>query len=150
MNLPSVIELGESGSGSIQTSQDGMLGREVELKWLAQGLRSYQEAEAKAAAALRELGATLKASATAPKLKTLQLFKDLGLDEEEDELELNIMEEIASLVKNADGPAGDQVKYEHAVGSMVKRWKLFVALYDLGEQEPTHEMVKLFVGFMYT
>ena len=50
MNLPSVIELGESGSGSIQTSQDGMLGREVELKWLAQGLRSYQEAEAKAAA----------------------------------------------------------------------------------------------------
>ena len=48
------------------------------------------------------------------------------------------------------GPAGDQVKYEHAVGSMVKRWKLFVALYDLGEQEPTHEMVKLFVGFMYT
>ena len=62
------------------------------------------KAEAKAAAALRELGATLKASATAPKLKTLQLFKDLGLDEEEDELELNIMEEIASLVKNADGP----------------------------------------------
>ena len=108
------------------------------------------KAEAKAAAALRELGATLKASATAPKLKTLQLFKDLGLDEEEDELELNIMEEIASLVKNADGPAGDRVKYEHAVGSMVKRWKLFVALYDLGEQEPTHEMVKLFVGFMYT
>ena len=49
------------------------------------------KAEAKAAAALRELGATLKASATAPKLKTLQLFKDLGLDEEEDELELNIM-----------------------------------------------------------
>ena len=42
------------------------------------------------------------------------------------------------------------MKYEHAVGSMVKRWKLFVALYDLGEQEPTHEMVKLFVGFMYT
>ena len=34
---------------------------------------------------------------------------------------------------------------------MVKRrWKLFLALYDLGEQEPTHEMVKLFVGFMYT
>ena len=62
------------------------------------------KAEAKAAAALRELGATLKASVTAPKLKTLQLFKDLGLDEEEDELELNIMEEIASLVKNADGP----------------------------------------------
>ena len=40
------------------------------------------KAEAKAAAALRELGATLKASATAPKLHTLQLFKDLGLDEE--------------------------------------------------------------------
>ena len=62
------------------------------------------KAEANAAAALRELGATLKASATAPKLNTLQLLKDLGLDEEEDELELNIMEEIASLVKNADGP----------------------------------------------
>jgi len=49
MQLPSVIELGESGAGSIQTSQDGLLGREIELKWLAQGLRSYQEAEKKAA-----------------------------------------------------------------------------------------------------
>ena len=42
------------------------------------------KAEAKAAAALRELGATLKASATASKLNTLQLYKDLGLDEEEE------------------------------------------------------------------
>lgn len=48
MKLPDVIELGESGAGSVQTSQDGMLSREVELKWLASGLRSYQEAEKKA------------------------------------------------------------------------------------------------------
>ena len=54
------------------------------------------------------------------------------------------------LVKNADGPSGDKVKYEHAVSSMVKRWKLFLALNDVGEQAPTLEMVKLFVGFMYT
>jgi len=33
---------------------------------------------------------------------------------------------------------------------MVKRWKLFLALNDVGEQAPTLEMVKLFVGFMYT
>jgi hypothetical protein len=108
------------------------------------------KADAEAAAALRELGATLKASTNAPKLHTLKVLHGLGLDEEEDELELSMMEELATLVKNADGPAGDQVKYEHAVGSMVKRWKLFVALYDLGEQAPTLEMVKLFVGFMYT
>ena len=49
MQLPTVIELGESGAGSVQTSQDGLLAREVELKWLASGLKSYQEAEAKAA-----------------------------------------------------------------------------------------------------
>ena len=108
------------------------------------------KAEAEAAAALRELGATMKASTNAPKLHTLKLLNELGLDEEEDELELSMMEELATLVKNADGPAGDKVKYEHAVNSMAKRWKLFLALYDLGEQAPTLEMVKLFVGFMYT
>ena len=108
------------------------------------------KAEAEAAAALRELGATMKASTNAPKLHTLKLLNELGLDEEEDELELSMMEELATLVKNADGPAGEKVKYEHAVNSMAKRWKLFLALYDLGEQAPTLDMVKLFVGFMYT
>ena len=55
------------------------------------------KAEAKAAAALRELGATLKASATAPKLHTLQLFitstssASMRMNHhDEDELELNI------------------------------------------------------------
>ena len=76
------------------------------------------KADAEAAAALRELGATLKASKNAPKLHTLKVLHGLGLDEEEDELELSMMEELATLVKNADGPAGDKVKYEHAVGSM--------------------------------
>ena len=103
------------------------------------------KADAEAAAALRELGATLKASKNAPKLHTLKVLHGLGLDEEEDELELSMMEELATLVKNADGPAGDKVKYEHAVSSMVKRWKLFLALNDVGEQAPTLEMVKLFV-----
>jgi hypothetical protein len=74
------------------------------------------KAEAATAAALRELGArTLKASTNAPKLHTLKLLNELGLDEEEDELELSMMEELATLVKNADGPAGDKVKYEYAV-----------------------------------
>ena len=73
------------------------------------------KADAEAAAALRELGATLKASKNAPKLHTLKVLHGLGLDEEEDELELSMMEELATLVKNADGPAGDKVKYEHAV-----------------------------------
>jgi hypothetical protein len=53
------------------------------------------KAEAEAAAALRELGATLKASTNAPKLHTLKFFNELGLDEEEDELELSMMEELA-------------------------------------------------------
>ena len=44
------------------------------------------KAEAEAAAALRELGATMKASTNAPKLHTLKLLNELGLDEEEDEL----------------------------------------------------------------
>ena len=50
------------------------------------------KAEAEAAAALRALGATLKASTNAPKLHTLKLLHELGLDEEEDELELNIFQ----------------------------------------------------------
>ena len=37
-------------------------------------------ADAEAAAALRELGATLKASTNAPKLHTLKLLNELGLD----------------------------------------------------------------------
>jgi FMN phosphatase YigB (HAD superfamily) len=40
--------------------------------------------QAEAEAALRELGATLKASTNAPKLHTLKLLNELGLDEEED------------------------------------------------------------------
>ena len=52
---------------------------------------------------MRELGATMKASTNAPKLHTLKLLNELGLDEEEDELELSMMEELATLVKNADG-----------------------------------------------
>ena len=44
------------------------------------------KADAEAAAALRELGATLKASTNAPKLHTWKVLHELGLDEEEDEL----------------------------------------------------------------
>jgi FMN phosphatase YigB (HAD superfamily) len=44
------------------------------------------KAEAEAAAALRELGAMLKASTNAPKLHTLKVLNELGLDEEEDDL----------------------------------------------------------------
>jgi hypothetical protein len=107
-------------------------------------------AEAAASASLRELAAALKASGTAPKLQTLQLLGSLGLDDEQDALEAELMNEVVSAVEKADGPAGDRVKYEYAVGSMVRRWQLFLALHKLGEQEPTHEMVKLFVGFLYT
>jgi hypothetical protein len=89
------------------------------------------KADAEAAAALRELGATLKASTNAPKLHTRKVLHELGLDEEEDELELSMMEELATLVKNADGPAGDKVKYEHAVGSMV----------DTGGSRGTHSIL---------
>jgi predicted aconitase len=81
------------------------------------------KAEAEAAAALRELGATLKASTNAPKLHTglhtpeaPQRDNELGLDEEEDELELSMMEELATLVKNADGPAGEKVKHRGKPG----------------------------------
>ena len=105
-------------------------------------------AEAAAAAALHELGATLKKSGTT-QLATLKLLGDLGLNEDEEALEADELAEIASVVEKADGEAGDRVKYEYAVGSMVRRWKLFLALHGFGEEQPTHEMVKLFVGFMY-
>ena len=88
-------------------------------KWPVSPRRCLMSAKADvAAAALRELGATLKASTNAPKLHTLKLLHELGLNEEEDKLELSMMEELATLVRNADGPAGDKVKYEHAVGPL--------------------------------
>jgi len=44
---PSQIEKQESGSGSISTSADGMVSREVSLRWLVHSMVSYADAEAK-------------------------------------------------------------------------------------------------------
>ena len=107
-------------------------------------------AEAAAAAAMRELGKTLMASGAVPKLQTLQFLSELGLEDEEDALESDMINAVKSIIEEADGPAGDRVKYEYAVESMLRRWKLFVALHNFGEQEPTHEMVRLYMGFMYS
>ena len=71
-----------------------------------------------------------------PKLKTLQLLDGLGLDDEEEALEAAMFDEVVSAVAAADGEAGDKVKYEYAVQSMVRRWKLFLALSGSGEQQP--------------
>lgn len=95
------------------------------------------------------MSAALQSGGAATKLGTLQLLTDLGLDDEQQQLEDEMMADVAELLEHADGPAGDRVKYEAAVAQMLRRWKIFIALHGCDEQEPTDEMIKSFVGFMY-
>jgi hypothetical protein len=46
---PAEIELKESGSGSITSGSDGLVSREVVLRWLVHSMADYSKAEAKAA-----------------------------------------------------------------------------------------------------
>lgn len=45
--IPDDIETVESGSGSLATSSDGAISRDVEIKWLVHSLEGYKAAEAK-------------------------------------------------------------------------------------------------------
>lgn len=47
MSVPDVIELFDSGSGSLSLSDDGSYSRNVSLRWLISGIPSYAAAEAK-------------------------------------------------------------------------------------------------------
>ena len=99
---------------------------------------------------LRELSRVLKGSATMTALGTRQLLGDLGLPDEQQELDEEILEEVAAALEKAEGEAGDRVKYKEACKSMLKRWKLFLAVHSISEDsEPTLNMVKTFCAFMY-
>lgn len=47
MAIPEVIELFDSGRGGLTTNEDGTLTRDVDLKWLINGVTSYRQAEDK-------------------------------------------------------------------------------------------------------
>ena len=47
MAIPEIIELFDSGSGSLTRGQDGTFSREVTIKWLLKGFSNYTDAEAR-------------------------------------------------------------------------------------------------------
>ena len=105
---------------------------------------------AEAEAALEQLAAALKLPGTTTSVASLQLLGELGLDGVQRELEADIVADVANVVAIANGEAGNRVKYKAAVAQMTRRWELFLVLYGIdSEQEPTHEMVQSFCGFMY-
>ena len=102
-----------------------------------------------ARAALSTLSMVMKES-EAPRLRTLQLFDDLGLADEHEELEAAIVSTVDNVIAVAEGAAGDRVKYAAACKQMLRRWRVFIALMHVSdEEEPTIAMVKQFCGFMY-
>lgn len=106
---------------------------------------------AEAEAALLKLGSVLlEPGAGVGKMMNIKLLANLGLHAEQHELEEEIVADCENVVKIASGEAGDRVKYKAAVASMQRRWRVFLAVHGIGdEQEPTDEMVQLFCGFMY-
>ena len=112
------------------------------------GSREAMKASDDAAAALQAMAAATRAAKTLPAVGMRQLFHELGLVEEEEALEAEVLAEVARTMETAEGPAGDRVKYAYAVGQMQRRWQIFLALHDYGE-EPTLDMVKGFTAFMY-
>ena len=106
-------------------------------------------AAAEMEAAMRALGAEIMKSKTMSKLGALKVMGELSLYEEEQALGEEIVADIASAIERAEGPDGDKVKYEYAVRQMERRWRLFVGLFDIGDEEPTCEIVRKFCGFMY-
>ena len=60
------------------------------------------------------------ALSAAPKLQTLQFLGDLGLEDEEDALEADMIatwSPASSMTsRRPSGPVGDRVKYEYAAG----------------------------------
>ena len=106
-------------------------------------------AAAEMAAAMSALGAELMKSKSISKLGALKVMGELDLYEDQEALEEDIIADIDSVMEKAQGPDGDRVKYEYAVRQMESRWRLFVGLFDIGDDEPTVEMVKRFCGFMY-
>ena len=105
---------------------------------------------AEAEAALQKLAAAIKQAGTTPKVSSLQLLGELGLDVAPGELEADIVADVANVIAVANGEAGDRVKYKAAVAQMARRWEIFLAVHGIElEQQPTDEMVQSFCGFMY-
>ena len=70
-------------------------------------------------AAMQQLGAALKLPGTTPKVASLQLLGELGLDVVQRELEADIIADGANIIAIANGEAGDRaVKYKVAVAQM--------------------------------
>ena len=132
-----------------------MSGRKWPVRWPVFASRASDRlgdagmAAAEMAAAMSALGAELMKSKSISKLGALKVMGELDLYEDQEALEEDIIADIDSVMEKAQGPDGDRVKYEYAVRQMESRWRLFVGLFDIGDDEPTVEMVKRFCGFMY-
>ena len=108
------------------------------------------EAAADVAAALASVGKAVRGSSVHSNLQKRELLSALELD---DDAEVNAEElkaELRAAEAFADGEAGDRVKYMAAGKSMLKRWRLCLAIYNTDETEvPTAAMAKAFTVFLF-
>ena len=100
-------------------------------------------------AAMQQLSMGITNSHMKPQLQKAAVLDKFGFDDEKLELQERIVADVLRSMEHADGAAGDAEKYKYAVLQMAQRWRIFVAIFDFDEQEPTLEMVKQFTIFMY-
>ena len=108
------------------------------------------EAAAEIEAALGAVGAAVRSSSLHTNLDKQELLGALELDDDAEANATEIKEMLEAAQAFADGEAGDRVKYIAAGKSMLKRWRLFLTIYDVEEASaPTAELVKAFTVFLF-
>jgi hypothetical protein len=108
------------------------------------------EAAAEVAAALAAVGQAVRRSNVHTNLQKQTLLETLELDEDAQANANELKEQLKAAEAFADGEAGDRVKYVAAGRSMLKRWRLCLAIHNIDEAEaPTEAMAKAFTVFLF-
>ena len=106
--------------------------------------------EAEAEAVLSEMGAVLMASEVQPKLVTRLLLGGLGLRDQHDALSKDMSSAAAAAVEEASGTKGESIKGLAECKSVMRQWRIFLAVSGHGEDvEPTLEMVENFTSMLF-
>jgi hypothetical protein len=91
------------------------------------------------------------ASAVAlPVLRKLALLEELDFSDPAEAVQDEIAEMLEAAQATAAGEKGDSHKYEKAALTVAKRWRVFVAVKQYQDKEPTIGMAKEFAAFMFT
>ena len=108
------------------------------------------EAAADVAAALATVGRAMRGSSMHSNLQKREMLSALELEDDAEANAEELKEELRAAEAFADGEAGDRVKYMAAGKSMLKRWRLCLAIFNIDEAElPTEAMAKSFTVFLF-